>query len=61
MLEQFGFGATREEAVKRFAETVPLGRLVEADEVALAAVYLASDESRSITGITLDVDGGRGI
>jgi 3-oxoacyl-[acyl-carrier protein] reductase len=61
MLEQFGFGATREEAVQRFTETVPLGRLVEADDIALAAVYLASDEARSITGITLDVDGGRGI
>ncbi len=61
MLEQFGFGATREEAVQRFAATVPLGHLVEADDIALAAVYLASDEARNITGITLEVDGGRSI
>lgn len=61
MLEQFGFGATREEAMQRFAETVPLGHLIEADDVAQAALYLASDEARNVTGITLDVDGGRGI
>jgi 3-oxoacyl-[acyl-carrier protein] reductase len=61
MLEQFGFGATREEAVQRFAATVPLGHLVEADDVAMAAVYLASEEARYITGITLEVDGGRSI
>jgi 3-oxoacyl-[acyl-carrier protein] reductase len=61
MLEQFGFGATREEAVQRFAATVPLGHLVEADDVAMAAVYLASDEARYITGITLEVDGGRSV
>jgi 3-oxoacyl-[acyl-carrier protein] reductase len=61
MLEQFGFGTTREEAVQRFAATVPLGHLVEADDVAMAAVYLASDEARYITGITLEVDGGRSI
>lgn len=61
MLEQFGFGATREEAVQRFAETVPLGHLIEPDDVAQAALYLASDEARNVTGITLDVDGGRGI
>lgn len=59
MLEQFGFGATREEAVQRFAATVPLGRLVEAEDIANAALYLASDEARNITGITLEVDGGR--
>ena len=61
MLEQFGFGETREEAVQRFVATIPLGHLVEAEDVANAALYLASDEARSVTGITLDVDGGRGI
>jgi 3-oxoacyl-[acyl-carrier protein] reductase len=61
MLEQFGFGASREEAVQRFAETVPLGRIIEADDVVLAALFLASDEAGSITGVALEVDGGRGI
>ena len=36
----------------------PLGRLGDPIDVALAAVYLASDESRWITGVLLPVDGG---
>ncbi len=36
----------------------PLGRLVEADEIARAIVYLASPDSGSTTGVALDVDGG---
>jgi NAD(P)-dependent dehydrogenase (short-subunit alcohol dehydrogenase family) len=37
---------------------LPLGRLGEADDVAFAALYLASPEARWVTGITLPVDGG---
>lgn len=36
----------------------PLGRLVTADEVAAAVVYLASPAAASVTGIALAVDGG---
>ena len=36
----------------------PLGELGDAEDVALAAVYLASDESRFVTGQVLAVDGG---
>ena len=36
----------------------PLGRLGEPDEIAMAAVYLASDESKFITGTSLIIDGG---
>ncbi len=36
----------------------PLGSLGEPDDVAYAAVYLASDEARWVTGIALPVDGG---
>jgi NAD(P)-dependent dehydrogenase (short-subunit alcohol dehydrogenase family) len=36
----------------------PIGRLVTADEVAAAIIYLASPESGSTTGVALEVDGG---
>jgi NAD(P)-dependent dehydrogenase (short-subunit alcohol dehydrogenase family) len=43
----------------RFVEsTTPLGRLGDPDEVASAALFLASDESNFITGSELFVDGG---
>lgn len=41
-----------------FKKMIPMGRLGTADELASAAVFLASDESRFITGIDLPVDGG---
>ena len=40
------------------ARTLPLRRLGEPDDIAPAAVFLASDEARWITGHTLVVDGG---
>jgi NAD(P)-dependent dehydrogenase (short-subunit alcohol dehydrogenase family) len=40
------------------ANTVPLGRLGTADEVAKAVVFLASDDSSFVTGTELFVDGG---
>ena len=36
----------------------PLGRLAEVQDIAAAAVYLASDEARCVNGITLKVDSG---
>ena len=37
---------------------IPAGRFGEVDELALAALYLASDESRFVNGVELLVDGG---
>jgi NAD(P)-dependent dehydrogenase (short-subunit alcohol dehydrogenase family) len=42
----------------RFAWTVPLGRPGDPDDIAGAAVFLASNLSRYVTGTTLHVDGG---
>jgi len=44
---------------ERFAQTVPLRRMSTAEDVAKAAVYLASDDASFITGVCLPVDGGR--
>jgi NAD(P)-dependent dehydrogenase (short-subunit alcohol dehydrogenase family) len=42
----------------RFADIVPLGRAGEVDDVAGAAVFLASDLASYVTGVLLPVDGG---
>lgn len=42
----------------QLATTVPLGRLGAPEDVAAAIVFLASDESRQVTGACLSVDGG---
>jgi NAD(P)-dependent dehydrogenase (short-subunit alcohol dehydrogenase family) len=47
------------ERVAQIVSTIPMGRLGEADEVAKAALFLASDDSSFVTGIELFVDGGR--
>jgi 3-oxoacyl-[acyl-carrier protein] reductase len=38
--------------------SIPLGRYGQVDEIAHAAVYLASDGAAYVTGTTLEVDGG---
>jgi NAD(P)-dependent dehydrogenase (short-subunit alcohol dehydrogenase family) len=50
----------RDEAtvLAKLARQVPLGRLGEADDVANGILYLASDESRFMTGAELKLDGG---
>ena len=47
-----------EEFKKNIVATVPLGRMGSADEIAKAALFLASDDSSYVTGIELFVDGG---
>jgi NAD(P)-dependent dehydrogenase (short-subunit alcohol dehydrogenase family) len=47
------------EVIERIVSTVPVGRIGTTDEVAKAALFLASDDSSYVTGIELFVDGGR--
>ena len=46
------------EARARRAERIPMGRFGDVDEVARAALFLASDDASYVTGHTLAVDGG---
>jgi NAD(P)-dependent dehydrogenase (short-subunit alcohol dehydrogenase family) len=48
------------DAIARIVSTIPMGRMGESDEIAKAALFLASDDSSFVTGIELFVDGGRG-
>ncbi len=45
--------------LREIASLTPLGRLGKPEDVARAALYLASDDSAYVTGTTLVVDGGR--
>jgi NAD(P)-dependent dehydrogenase (short-subunit alcohol dehydrogenase family) len=47
------------EVIARIVSTIPMGRMGEPEEVAKAALFLASDDSSFVTGIELFVDGGR--
>lgn len=49
----------RQSMLDYMATTVPLGRVCDPDEVAKAALFLASDDSSYIAGIELFVDGGQ--
>ena len=47
-----------EEAYAKLGRQIPLGRIGEPDDVAYGVLYLASDESRFVTGTELIIDGG---
>lgn len=48
-----------DEGLARYRATVPLGRLNTPDDLARAALFLASDDAAMITGTCVEVDGGR--
>jgi 3-oxoacyl-[acyl-carrier protein] reductase len=52
-------GEDTPEVRARFLATIPLGRFSTPDDMGNAAVYLCSDESSMVTGVALEVDGGR--
>lgn len=58
MLVDF-MGEDTPEKRAQFRGTIPLGRLATPLDVANAALWLVSDEAEFITGVALEVDGGR--
>jgi 3-oxoacyl-[acyl-carrier protein] reductase len=59
LLESFmGMPDTPENRAK-FEATIPMGRLSKPEDIAQAVTYLVSDEAAFITGVVLEVDGGR--
>jgi len=52
-------GKSIEEIEQQMLAEIPLGRFAQPEEVAYAALFLASDWANSINGINLPVDGGR--
>ncbi len=51
-------GMPKEELLRKLAKQVPLGIIGEPDDIAYAVLYLASDESKFMTGAELKLDGG---
>ncbi|MGV2289604.1 SDR family oxidoreductase [Trinickia sp. YCB016] len=58
MTEFMGMEDTPENR-QRFLAGIPLGRFSTPQDIANAALYLASDEAEFVTGVCLEVDGGR--
>ena len=59
LLETFMGMPDTPENRKKFLKTIPLGRFSTPLDVANAALFLASDEAEFLTGVCLEVDGGR--
>jgi NAD(P)-dependent dehydrogenase (short-subunit alcohol dehydrogenase family) len=51
-------GITEEEALNRYEQRIPLGRVAKAEEVAAVTLFLASDQASYVTGAVIPMDGG---
>ena len=60
-LQSMGTQNLSEEMEQRVVEGIPMGRRATPEDVADAYAFLASDEAKFLTGVALDVDGGRSI
>ena len=58
ILDGFSNRFGKEEAFAKLARQVPMGRIGEPNDIANAVLYLASDESKFMTGAEIKVDGG---
>ncbi len=58
LLKSF-MGEDTPEMRAKFLASIPLGRFSQPDDLANAATYLCSDEASMITGVCMEVDGGR--
>lgn len=52
-------GGDTPETREKFLSTIPLGRFSQPEDMGAAAAFLCSDEASMITGVALEVDGGR--
>jgi 3-oxoacyl-[acyl-carrier protein] reductase len=58
LLKSF-MGEDTPEMRAKFLSTIPIGRFSQPEDLAQAAVYLCSDEASMVTGVCMEIDGGR--
>lgn len=58
LLKSF-MGEDTPEIRAKFLSTIPIGRFSEPEDLANAACYLCSDEASMVTGVCMEIDGGR--
>ena len=59
LLKQFMPGDDTPEIRQKFIDTIPIGRFSQPLDIARSCLFLASDEAEFLTGVCMEVDGGR--